>query len=455
MPRFLLSLSLAIPLAASAQAPAQSEAPGLPLDYSLTARLGAVTPRIDSTEVGTVGLAVDALAFFKDNEFDGNMVKGYSLPGFRLQPRVTYTPLPQIRLEAGLHATVYDGAGKYPAYVFHDIATWKGDQYTPGAHFLPFFRATAQMGHVTVVAGDIYGGVNHQLALPLWNPELTLTDDPEMGAQIIVDRPRWHSDVWVNWTSYIYEESTHQESFVLGWSQRIDLWRQGDKHRLYLPLQALAHHRGGEQDITNLGVQTFVNAAAGLAYQWRPGGRTTSSAPPYKAAAHPSSGSHSPLTSLSAEILYLSAWQQSGHLWPFTYGQAAWAGLSADFAVGRAQRQARHRRNGAAQGHTERQADGHGRWGDLRARAGIFRAPANFCTCYGTPFFGTVSAKYPGVSYNGITTAYLALEYGKTFAHDYTVGAKADAYLSQSRTPFSFGVYLRANPTFILKRLKP
>lgn len=36
----------------------------------------------DSIEMKTLYLDVDALAFFKDNEFDGNIAKGYTLPAY-------------------------------------------------------------------------------------------------------------------------------------------------------------------------------------------------------------------------------------------------------------------------------------------------------------------------------------------------------------------------------------
>lgn len=394
---------------------------------------------IDSTAVGTLGVSVDALAFFKDNEFDGDVVRGYSLPGFRIQPRLTYTPLREVHLEAGLHATVFEGANKYPAYVFHDIAHWKGNQYQHGAHVLPFFRAEAHLGgptdarpqgrpsSTTVVVGDIYGGAAHQLVQPLYNPELLLTDDPEAGAQVLVERKRWRSDVWVNWQSYIYEEDTHQEAFTVGWTQQVDLW-QHCAHRLALPVQIVAQHRGGEQDLPelNLGVQTIANGAAGFAYEWR---RPTVDV---AAASHPRRG----VRSVKCEALALAAYQQSGYLWPFDVGAALWTSASVDWAFG------------------------------LSVKAGLFHAPKQFCSLYGSPFFGTMSLKNEGMTFDGMTTGYWGVQYGKTFtvgnhSHQgcshrgsYTIGAKADGYINHSRAPFSFGVYFSASPSFVLKRFK-
>lgn len=120
-------------------------------------RMGYQPYHVDSAQTKTLGIELEALAFFKDNEFDGNVQRGYSLPGVRLQPRLTYTPIDEIKLELGLHATIYSGANKYPCYVFHDIATWKGDQYQSGAHLLPFFRATARFRNITLAVGHIYG----------------------------------------------------------------------------------------------------------------------------------------------------------------------------------------------------------------------------------------------------------------------------------------------------------
>lgn len=387
----------------------------------------AQAPCIDSTAVGTLGVSVDALAFFKDNEYDGDVVKGYSLPGFRVQPRLTYTPLREVHLEAGFHATVYEGANKYPAYVFHDIAHWKGNQYTSGAHVLPFFRAEARLGgptdarpdgrrsRTTIVLGDIYGGAAHGLALPLYNPELTLTDDPEAGAQVIVERRRWTSDVWINWQSYIYEEDTHQEAFTVGWSQRVVLPKG-----FSIPVQLTVQHRGGEQDIPDLhlGVQTISNGAVGVAYSWRPNTENTLETTKRRI-----------VTGVDCEALALGAYQQSGSLWPFDFGGAAWAGVTVEFIR------------------------------DLRVKAGAFHAPNEFCSLYGSPFFGTVSLKQPDTYFGKMTTGYWGVEYGRTFHLNikkcrgaYTIGAKADGYINRGLAPFSFGVYFQASPSFILTR---
>jgi hypothetical protein len=322
-------------------------------------RMGYQPYRVDSARTKTLGIELEALAFFKDNEFDGNVQRGYSLPGVRLQPRLTYTPIDEIKLELGLHATIYSGANKYPCYVFHDIAKWKGDQYQPGAHLLPFFRATARFKAITLAVGHIYGGATHGFVEPMYNPELILTDDPEMGFQMIVDTRRWHSDLWMNWQSYIFEESNHQEAFTVGWTQNINVWKRtiedGKTHSLGIPIQLLIQHRGGEQDNSGLGVQTIANGALGLAYEYQaPANRI--------------------VTGIQAEAMAMYCFQQSGSLWPFNSGPALWAKASVDFMR------------------------------DLRVTAGFFSAK-DFCSLYGSQYFGTLSTKHAGGRFSSMNTA--------------------------------------------------
>ena len=390
-------------------------------------RVGYQPYRVDSAKTRTLGIELEALAFFKDNEFDGNVQRGYSLPGVRLQPRLTYTPIDEIKLELGLHATIYSGANKYPCYVFHDIAKWKGDQYQPGAHLLPFFRATARFKAITLAVGHIYGGATHGFVEPMYNPELILTDDPEMGFQMIVDTKRWHSDLWMNWQSYIFEESNHQEAFSVGWTQHINVWKRtiedGKTHSLGIPIQLLIQHRGGEQDNSGLGVQTIANGALGLAYEYQaPANRI--------------------VTGIQAEAMAMYCFQQSGNLWPFNSGPALWAKASVDFMR------------------------------DLRVTAGFFSAK-DFCSLYGSQYFGTLSTKHAGGRFSSMNTALIGIEYSRTFAQAYTIGAHLKAYLCKTgsltlpadndhpeactipgefRTPFSFGVYFRCSPSFVLKR---
>ena len=175
-----------------------------------------------------------------------------------------------------------------------------------------------------------------------------------------------------------------------------------------------------------MGVQTIANASAGLRWEY-------------------TSGRHSGITAAHAEASVLGALQQSGNLWPFDSGVGFWG--NASLTLNR----------------------------DLVFNAGIFHA-SDFCSLYGSPFFGTLSVKYPQARFERMTTGYLSAEYSRSFLQDaYVIGAKANVYLNASgalhhpaegddlsvpgktdnarfRQPFSFGVYFRIHPEFILKR---
>lgn len=50
------------------------------------------------------------------------------------------------------------------------------------------------MKSVDLILGNIYGGSNHGLIAPLYNPELNLTADPETGFQVLAGAP---GSIWM------------------------------------------------------------------------------------------------------------------------------------------------------------------------------------------------------------------------------------------------------------------
>ena len=371
--------------------------------------------RIDSTEVGALYAELDNISFFKDNEFAGTVMKGYSLPGLWIQPKLSYNPIKNIHLELGAHALVYSGAYKYPAYAFHDIVKWKGNQYQKGTHILPFYRAQFAWKNVNVVLGNIYGGSNHLLMEPMYNPELNLTADPEMGLQVLYDLPHFHLDAWIDWQSYIFDLDTHQEAFLVGFSSKVDYTSKNSPFHFYSPFQITIQHRGGEQDITDAGVQTLSNLGVGAGMQWNANRRV--------------------LSQLKTELNFVASYQQAGTLWPYTKGFGGYASLSAKL------------------------------WERLKFKAAYF-VGHDYISLMGIPYYGTLSLKQPGAKYDGMQTAYGSVEYSRIFAKYFALGVKADAYYvmpgnmtdesgatidKADNLNFSFGVYLRVNPRFLIK----
>ena len=372
--------------------------------------------RIISDRKGELRIELDNISFFRDNEFSTSTMDGYTLPGLWLQPKLVFYPLDNLKLEAGVHMLRYWGADRYPNMAYRDIAYWKGGKQK-GIHVLPYFRAQVALSeHVDIVLGNLYGGANHQLIDPLYCPELNMTADPEAGLQFLYHSRPFDLDVWVNWESFIFRDDTHQEAFVVGLSSRLKLNDEEAPFHFYLPLQGVIQHRGGEIDTINTNsVQTLMNGALGAGMRWNI--------------------NHSVFRKAQFEVDALGYYQQAGTLWPFESG----AGMYAHASVGIY---------------------------DFRVKAGYFLGH-NFISMMGYPFFGAVSTKNEGVTYNNPSTGYLGLEYSRTLAPGYAVGVDVDIFCqgaakavdakgqvvpNGSSTSFAAGVYLRIHPSILIKK---
>lgn len=362
---------------------------------------------ISSEKKGELSFELDNITFFKNNEYDGSIMKGYTLPGFWLQGKAVYQPLENVRLEAGIHTLYYYGTKRYPSYAYTDIAKWNPDSYQHGIRLLPFFRAHVSLSNqFDLILGNIYGGANHRLIEPLYNPELNLTADPEMGAQLLYKSRFFDADMWVNWQSFIFKNDTHQEAFTFGFASRVKYNDPQSDIHLYTPVQILAQHRGGEIDtILTSSVHTLMNAAVGVGMEWKT--------------------NYSVLKKLTAEVNALGYYQQAGTLWPVDDGSAYHISLAADLS-------------------------------DFRIKTGYWKGK-DFISLFGIPYYGAVSTVEERHIYNDPSTVYIGLEYSRTFGKGYILGVDVDFYKPkaldlESKTAFSAGVYLRVNPSFLLKK---
>ena len=329
-----------------------------PLFAQVGERVFREESRLDSLRKGELSIELNSLSFFKDDEYAGGFQKGYSLPGFWLQPKFTYQPLKNLRLELGAHLLRYWGATTYPCYAYHDIAEWSGEQYQRGFHALPWFRAEVALSdRFRVVLGDI---------------------------------------------SFIFQEDTHQESFVVGLSSEVKLNAEEAPWHFYLPVQALAQHRGGEIDtIYTRSVQTLVNGAIGAGAVWNP--------------------RHPVVKRVGAEADVTFSWQQAGDLWPFDTGAGFYLRTYADLR-------------------------------DFRVKAAYWMC-RDFVSVLGSPFYGALSLADEGRTFDTPQMVTLGAEWSRTLGHGFTIGADVDVYVHlKNATSFSAGVYLRINPVFLLKR---
>lgn len=202
--------------------------------------------------------------FFVDNEYSGEKTSGYTLPGFRFTPTLSYE-MGKVFLEAGVSFLHYHGANRYPCTVYAALPSWQGYQYMSGVHLVPFFRAMWQMGpHFRLTFGNLDRRNSHFLTEPLYNVENTFASDPEAGVQITYEGRFHSSDAWVDWRSFVFGGDIHQETFTFAYSSNTFFSLFSDRFRIRIPLAAILQHLGGENLGGDFEIQTWANLSAGL-----------------------------------------------------------------------------------------------------------------------------------------------------------------------------------------------
>jgi len=205
----------------------------------------------DSTS--TLGLNLYSSAFFDNKEFSSNMKKGYTLPGFFIQPTIGYkTDI--FSVEAGFQLLYMAGTDSTE-------------------HILPVFTLARELSNSTTIQiGTLDVRNGHFLPEPLFTPERVFTHQPETGVQIKHKSNNTTGDLWVNWEQFIKTGSPFQEQFTLGLTFQ---YLESNKKTpvFYTKTMALATHQGGQIDSTNLPVTTIVNVGetAGFQIPLKPG----------------------------------------------------------------------------------------------------------------------------------------------------------------------------------------
>lgn len=360
---------------------------------------------IDTLSVGELRLNIDNLNFFKDNEYESKMSKGYTLPGFWIKPSVSYQPLKNLKVDVGAYMIHYWGATKYPNFNYSDMPEWQGNQYQKGFHILPFFRVQVNpTKRLALVLGSIYGHGNHELINPLYNYELALSGDPETGFQIIWEAPRLKLDTWINWESFIYRNDSHQESFSYGLSARFLANSPTSPVHLYFPLQTIFQHRGGEinTEAEERSVKTWMNAAAGVGVTWN----TDNSFVP----------------KLDVELFGVSYKQVAGDMLPFDKGNGILA--SAALKIWKF---------------------------DVK---GEYWWCKDFISILGNPLYGAMSVEDHTYTLNKPKMMNAYIGYSQNLGHGFAWGIHADAYnnIKENAVSFALGVYMRINMSFLLKK---
>ena len=187
--------------------------------------------------------------FFKNNEYFGDFVKGYTLTGYHLQPEFSYSPNRKLKVQALWDVLKYHGYDKF-------------------SKNKPYFRIVFQPTEsFRLICGYLDGNVRHGLIEPIYDPERYLTAEMENGLQINLSRPHYGGELWLNWEKMILWGDPWQERLVVG---HLSKFHVADKYRFKADVlgEFLVAHRGGQIDSCDGQVQSLSNAAVGMDLHW-------------------------------------------------------------------------------------------------------------------------------------------------------------------------------------------
>ncbi len=200
---------------------------------------------LDAGSVKDLEFRFESLSFFLDDEFEGDIVDGYTWTGAWVRPKLVYSFAENLKIEAGGHFLRYHGR----------------DNFTISR---PWFSAEYRMNkNLLVIFGDLNQNGNHGLLKQLWEPERVLTDVPEEGIQFLYKSKYLSLQNWVSWEQFILKGDPFQEHFTFGLSADAHLYKNSEVD-VSVPLQLLIYHQGGEIDSSSLNVVTHFNYAGGL-----------------------------------------------------------------------------------------------------------------------------------------------------------------------------------------------
>lgn len=187
--------------------------------------------------------------FFKNNEYFGDFVKGYTLTGFHLCPQLTYNYNSMLKIQVIWNILKYNGYDNF-------------SEYKPYARIV--FRPKKCF---SVICGYLEGNIRHKLTEPIYNPERYYTDNIENGLQFLVNKPhRYDGDTWLNWEKFILWGDPWQEQLTFGHHSDFQVIHN-KSFSAGLSGELLISHQGGQIDATNEKVQSLENGGLGVFFR--------------------------------------------------------------------------------------------------------------------------------------------------------------------------------------------
>ncbi len=191
-------------------------------------------------------LKLESSNFFHNNEHFGVIVEGYTLPGHIIQPSLLLNTSEKFSFEAGLNLRKFYGE--------NEILKVR-PVLTAGLRFNESLKLNL---------GSLRANVHHKMLDALYFKERQLLKPVENGLQLLIDRPNFSGDIWLNWEQFIRDGDDFPEIFTAGLSLCQSLTKTEANWKVKLPLQAVVVHEGGQISDFDTPTQSLLNFAGGL-----------------------------------------------------------------------------------------------------------------------------------------------------------------------------------------------
>jgi hypothetical protein len=194
--------------------------------------------------------------FIKNNEYFGPYTEGITYIGSVLQPEITWALSKKFSLSGGWYFRQYYGQDGFNQSLPVIKATFR-------------FRPDAR-----IIIGQTEGQLQHGFIEPLYSTDNYFTKNPEYGLQLLINRKKFHADLYLDWEKFILPGETQQEVITGGLLADYLLNGIAENRGLSAHFQSIFTHIGGQVNDSDVPMQQRANIATGLKYTFVPGHKT-------------------------------------------------------------------------------------------------------------------------------------------------------------------------------------
>lgn len=205
-----------------------------------------LAPGREKNDIGRLYFGVNGSMFFINNEYFGDIVEGYTMPGHYVEPYAKYNLSDCFSLKAGFNILKYYGMDE-------------------DAEFYPVLAATIRFNEkLELTMGGIDANTDYDLSDILVYKEDNYRDPVNNGFQLRYLGGSFKGSAWISWDQFIRKGDTIPEIFTAGANLRPTLLKSESGWNIDVPLQMTAFHRGGQiSDFSEKGA-SIINLLGGI-----------------------------------------------------------------------------------------------------------------------------------------------------------------------------------------------